>query len=160
MNAEGSEFRLAELLGQKRATITTAESCTGGLLAGALVNVPGISEWFREGFITYSDEAKERRLSVSHDTLGRYGAVSALTAEEMAAGAAGAAGADLAVSTTGIAGPGGGSTEKPVGLVYIGGFYKGRTRHERHVFDGDRAAVRSQAVQAAIGMAMRMLEEG
>ena len=111
----------------KHLTVTTAESCTGGLIAGTLINAAGASDVLNEGYVTYSNEAKERLVHVSHETLERYGAVSAQTAQEMAEGAARAAGADAAVSATGIAGPGGGSVEKPVGLVYIGCCLNGRT---------------------------------
>lgn len=153
----GYEFEAARLLEQKKLRVTTAESCTGGLIAGALVNVPGISEWFGEGYVTYSNEAKERLLGVSHGTLETYGAVSEQTAREMAEGAAKAADADVSVVSTGIAGPDGGTEEKPVGLVYIGCFCKGTVRVEKHLFDGDRAQVRAQSVQAALSLLRTML---
>lgn len=153
----GYEFEAARLLEQKKLRVTTAESCTGGLIAGALVNVPGISEWFGEGYVTYSNEAKERLLGVSHGTLETYGAVSEQTAREMAEGAAKAADADVSVVSTGIAGPDGGTAEKPVGLVYIGCFCKGTVRVEKHLFDGDRAQVRAQSVQAALSLLRTML---
>lgn len=153
------EFEIARLLEQKRVHVTTAESCTGGLIAGTLVNVPGISAWFGEGYVTYSNGAKEKLLGVSHETLETYGAVSAETAREMAEGAARAADADAAVAVTGIAGPDGGTAEKPVGLVYIGCFYKGTVRVEKHIFDGDRSQVRTQSVQAALSLLKKMLEE-
>ena len=155
----GYEFEAARLLEQKKLRVTTAESCTGGLIAGALVNVPGISEWFGEGYVTYSNEAKERLLGVSHGTLETYGAVSEQTAREMAEGAAKAADADVSVVSTGIAGPDGGTAEKPVGLVYIGCFCKGTVRVEKHLFDGDRAQVRAQSVQAALSLLRTMLIE-
>ena len=153
------EFEVAELLEQKKLHVTTAESCTGGLIAGALVNVPGISEWFGEGYVTYSNEAKEKLLGVSRETLTTYGAVSAETAGEMARGAADAAGADVAVAVTGIAGPDGGTAEKPVGLVYMGCFCKGELCVEKHIFAGDRAQVRAQSVQAALRLLKMMLEQ-
>ena len=155
----GYEFEAARLLEQKKLRVTTAESCTGGLIAGALVNVPGISEWFGEGYVTYSNEAKERLLGVSHGTLETYGAVSEQTAREMAEGAAKAADADVSVVSTGIAGPDGGTAEKPVGLVYIGCFCKGTVHVEKHLFDGDRAQVRAQSVQAALSLLRTMLIE-
>ena len=155
----GYEFEAARLLEQKKLRVTTAESCTGGLIAGALVNVPGISEWFGEGYVTYSNEAKERLLGVSHETLETYGAVSEQTAREMAEGAAKAADADVAVVSTGIAGPDGGTAEKPVGLVYIGCFCRGTVRVEKHLFDGDRARVRAQSVDAALALLRTMLTE-
>ncbi|MCI7131281.1 MAG: CinA family protein [Lachnospiraceae bacterium] len=155
----GYEFEVAKLLEQKKLHVTTAESCTGGLIAGTLVNVPGISAWFGEGYVTYSNQAKEKLLGVSHETLEVHGAVSAETAEEMAEGAAKAAGADVAVVSTGIAGPDGGTAEKPVGLVYIGCFCKGTIRVEKHIFEGDRAQVRTQSVQAALLLLKTMLEK-
>ena len=155
----GDEFDVARLLEQKKLHVTTAESCTGGLIAGALVNVPGISKWFGDGYVTYSNEAKERLLGVSHETLETYGAVSEQTAREMAEGAAKAADADVSVVSTGIAGPDGGTAQKPVGLVYIGCFCKGTVRVERHLFVGDRAQVRTQSVQAALLLLKMMLEK-
>lgn len=155
----GYEFEVAKLLEQKKLYVTTAESCTGGLIAGTLVNVPGISAWFGEGYVTYSNEAKEKLLGVSHKTLEVHGAVSAETAKEMAEGAAKAASADVAVVSTGIAGPDGGTAEKPVGLVYIGCFCKGNVRVEKHIFEGDRAQVRTQSVRAALFLLKTMLEK-
>ena len=159
MNGQGIEFEVAALLEEKKLHVTTAESCTGGLIAGTLVNVPGISQWFGEGYVTYSNEAKEKLLGVSHETLERYGAVSAETAREMAGGAAAAADTEAAVSVTGIAGPDGGTDEKPVGLVYMGCFCMGNTRVEKHIFAGDRAQVRAQSVQAALALLRTMLTE-
>lgn len=159
MRTAGIEFEVAELLEQKKLHVTTAESCTGGLIAGSLVNVPGISEWFGEGYVTYSNEAKEKLLGVSRETLTTCGAVSAETAEEMARGAADAAGVDVAVAVTGIAGPDGGTAEKPVGLVYMGCFCKGELCVEKHIFAGDRAQVRAQSVQAALQLLKSMLEQ-
>lgn len=151
------EERIAQKLMELGYTATTAESCTGGLLAGRLLNAPGVSEVYKEGYITYSNEAKEKILHVSHDTLQVHGAVSPQTAEEMARGAAKAAGADAALSTTGIAGPGGGTAQKPVGLVYIGCYVNGTVKAEQHLFAGERAAVRSQSVEAALNLLERML---
>ena len=146
------------LLIEKKLTVTTAESCTGGLIASALVDVAGVSEVYREGYITYSNEAKEKLLGVRKETIEAHTEVSAETAAEMAEGAAGNAGADLALSSTGIAGPGGGSAERPVGLVYLGLYDRGRIVTERHVFSGDRASVRSQAAAASIRMLYEALE--
>lgn len=144
------EEKIVQNLDLSGYTITTAESCTGGLLAGRLINVPGISKIYKEGYITYSNEAKEKLLCVSHDTLETYGAVSTQTAQEMARGAAKAAGADVALATTGIAGPDGGTPEKPVGLVYIGCFVNGEVFVEEHVFAGERSQVRNMSVEAAL----------
>lgn len=159
MSAQSIEFEIAALLEQKELSVTTAESCTGGLIAGTLVNVPGISSWFGEGYVTYSNAAKEKLLGVPHRILETYGAVSTQTAEAMAKGAAKAAGVDAAIAVTGIAGPDGGTAEKPVGLVYMGCFCKGRICVEKHQFDGDRTAVRANSVQAALKLLKSMLEE-
>ena len=147
------EKEIASLLSKHRITITTAESCTGGLIAASLVNVPGISDRFGEGYITYSNEAKEKLLGVSHETLLKYGAVSLQTAQQMASGARDAAHADLAVISTGIAGPDGGTKEKPVGLVYLACACGSGIQVERHLFDGDRQQIRRAATEAEIGRA-------
>ncbi len=152
------EVRIAQLLIQRGFTVTTAESCTGGLLAGRLVNAAGISEVLREGYITYSNEAKEKLLHVSHQTLETYGAVSEQTALEMAQGAARQAGAKAALATTGIAGPDGGTAEKPVGLVYIGCYVNGVTIVEKHIFAGDRTQVRTMAVETALTLLEQALQ--
>lgn len=144
------EERIAALLKQRGFTVTTTESCTGGLLAGRLLNAAGVSEVYQEGYITYSNEAKEKLLHVSHETLEAYGAVSEQTALEMVQGAARQAGAQAALATTGIAGPDGGTPEKPVGLVYIGCYVHGVTIVEEHLFAGERAQVRNLAVEAAL----------
>lgn len=131
--------------------IATAESCTGGMIGEALTAVPGMSECYGFGIISYANEAKISLLGVSADTLGKYGAVSPQTACEMADGALRLSGSDIAVSVTGIAGPGGGTPEKPVGLVYIGFAAKGQqTMAIRNVFDGDRNSVRSQTAAKAL----------
>lgn len=144
------EEAIVELLKEKKMTVTTAESCTGGLLAGRIMNVAGASAVYNEGYITYSNGAKEKLLGVSGETLEKCGAVSAETAAEMAKGAANAAGADAALSVTGIAGPDGGSKEKPVGLVYVGCFVGGRVRTEEFLFTGNREKNRDYAVVRAL----------
>ncbi len=151
------EERIAALLRQRGFTVTTTESCTGGLLAGRLINAAGISEVYKEGYITYSNEAKEKLLHVSHETLETYGAVSEQTAQEMVLGAAEAAGAQAALATTGIAGPDGGTPKKPAGLVYIGCHVNGVTTVERHMYAGERALVRSMAVDSALLLLEQML---
>lgn len=151
------EERIAALLRQRGFTVTTTESCTGGLLAGRLINAAGISEVYKEGYITYSNEAKEKLLHVSHETLETYGAVSEQTAQEMVLGAAEAAGAQAALATTGIAGPDGGTQKKPAGLVYIGCHVNGVTTVERHMYAGERAHVRSMAVESALLLLEQML---
>lgn len=155
--AKTLEEEVVELLARKHLTVTTAESCTGGLIAGTLINAAGASDVLNEGYVTYSNEAKERLLHVSHETLERYGAVSAQTAQEMAEGAARAAGADAALSATGIAGPGGGSVEKPVGLVYIGCCLNGRTVVKECRFNGSRMENRLRTVETALTMLREQL---
>ena len=146
---------LGELLVNKKLTISTAESCTGGMIASRLINYPGISEVFLEGAVTYANEAKIRTLKVNKETLDKYGAVSEQTAEEMAIGIAKRTGSDISVVTTGIAGPGGGTEEKPVGLVYIGLFYKGNVKTFRYVFNGNRETVRTKATITALDLVRR-----
>ena len=119
---------VGRLLLEKHITIACAESCTGGLFAGALTDTAGISEVFARGYVTYSAEAKEAELGVKPETIDAYGIVSPQVAGEMAAGLAAKTGADLCISVTGIAGPGGGSKDKPVGLAYIGLSYKGKVQ--------------------------------
>lgn len=151
------ENKIIELLIKHNLKITTAESCTGGLIAATLVNVPGVSGQFGEGYITYSNEAKEKLLGVSHETLETYGAVSSQTAEEMAKGAKKAANADISIISTGIAGPDGGTKEKPVGLVYLACCLGDDTEVERHMFLGDRQEVRQASVRAALALAEKMI---
>ena len=159
----GSEKALeeivVELLARLHMTVTTAESCTGGLIAATLVNVSGASDVLREGFITYSNEAKERLVGVRRETLETYGAVSYQTAEEMARGAAKAACAQAALSATGIAGPGGGTKEKPVGLVYIGCYVKGQVSIKECRFTGNRMENRLHTVQTALELLKETLEK-
>lgn len=140
------ESVVGEMLVKKNLTIATAESCTGGLLSGALINYPGISSVFVEGAITYSNEAKMKRLGVKEETLNKYGAVSEETAAEMAQGIAKNAGTDIGISVTGIAGPGGGTEEKPVGLVYVGLCIKGETQVKKLSLFGDRQQIRRRTV--------------
>jgi nicotinamide-nucleotide amidase len=131
--------------------IATAESCTGGLVAAALTAIAGSSDVVERGFVAYSNEAKAELLGVAPATIAAHGAISAATAAAMAEGALARAPIDLAVSVTGVAGPGGGSAEKPVGLVQLGLARRGGAcRTERHVFSGDRTAVREAALRAAL----------
>jgi nicotinamide-nucleotide amidase len=138
-------------------TLATAESCTGGLVGARLTDIAGASDVFLGGVIAYSDDVKRRELDVPADTLQRHGAVSAETAEAMAAGARGRLGADVAVSVTGIAGPGGATPEKPVGLVYIALASAERTSSKRFQLSGDREAVRARATALALHMLRRLL---
>ena len=153
------EERIIKELQKRKMTLTTAESCTGGLLAGRILNVSGASAVYNEGHITYSNEAKERLLGVSHETLETYGAVSKETAAEMARGAALTARADVGLSTTGIAGPTGGTPEKPVGLVYVGCYYNGVVKVEECWFAGDREQNRNAAVTAALELLWKTLSK-
>lgn len=153
------EKEVADLLAQKNYTMTTAESCTGGMLAARMVNVPGVSGVFNAGFITYANEAKQKLVGVKQETLKTYGAVSRETAGEMAEGAAKAAGAMVAVSTTGIAGPDGGTPEKPVGLVYIGCYVDGKLAVKEYHFSGNRMEVRESTVEAALVLLKGMLAD-
>ncbi len=131
--------------------VGTAESCTGGLVAAALTAIAGSSDVVERGFVAYSNEAKSELLGVPPAIIAAHGAVSAQTAAAMAEGALARAPVDLAVSVTGVAGPGGGSLEKPVGLVHFGLARRGGAcRTERHVFPGDRAAVRDRALREAL----------
>ena len=146
---------VVDLLAERKLHVTTAESCTGGLIAGTLVNVAGASDVLNEGYVTYSNEAKERLI----ETLETYGAVSGRTAHEMAEGAAKAANADAALSATGIAGPGGGTEEKPVGLVYIGCYLNGKTTVKECRWNGSRMENRLDTVKAALEMLKERLVE-
>ena len=144
------EEKVVHSLLERGLTITTAESCTGGLLAGTILNVSGASAVYNEGHITYSNEAKMRILGVASETLAQYGAVSKQTAKEMAEGAARVANADVALSTTGIAGPGGGTPEKPVGLIYVGCFIRGTTIVKELRLNGTREENRRDTVEEAL----------
>jgi nicotinamide-nucleotide amidase len=137
--------------------LATAESCTGGLVAAAVTGVPGASKVLERGWVTYSNRAKAEELGVSAGILERHGAVSAETAAAMAEGARLNAGADAALAVTGIAGPDGGSPEKPVGTVWFAVATPARTRTDRRVFPGDRAAVRAAAVRHGLAL---LLAEG
>lgn len=156
---ETLEMAVVRLLKKLELTVSTAESCTGGLLAARLVNVPGVSDVFREGFITYSNKAKRKILDVNKGTLKKYGAVSEQTAKEMATGGVFATDSDVCVAITGIAGPEGGSEEKPVGLVYIACYLKDKVRVEQYLFKGNRNKVREQAVVKALDLLRRSILE-
>lgn len=146
------EKAVADLLMANGLTVTCAESCTGGLLSARLINVPGVSETYKSGLITYSNKAKRRFLGVKKSTLQKYGAVSEQTAEEMARGAALFAKTDVSVAVTGIAGPDGGTEEKPVGLVYIACSVKGNVTVKKYHFTGNRSKVREASVSAALSL--------
>ncbi len=144
------EEAVVQLLKEQQISLTTVESCTGGLFTGRLVNVQGASEVLKQGFITYSNKAKRKLIGVKKLTLKEFGAVSEKTAKEMAKGAILTTGSDAAVAITGIAGPDGGTKEKPVGLVYIAVSVKGNLRVEEYRFTGNRAKIRESAVVAAL----------
>jgi len=139
--------------------LVTAESCTGGLVAGCLTSIPGSSEVYDRGFVVYSNKAKHDLLGVPGGLIASVGAVSEEVARAMADGAIARSEATLSVAVTGIAGPGGGSAAKPVGLVHIAAARTGHaTLHERHLFTGDRDAIRKQAVDAALDLLLRRAE--
>jgi nicotinamide-nucleotide amidase len=155
VSAAGETFALASRLGglllARRWIVATAESCTGGLIAGAITDVAGSSGWFERGFVTYSNEAKIEMLGVRAETVAAHGAVSEATAREMVTGALRNGGATLAVAVTGIAGPAGGTPAKPVGLVWLAwGRRDGPVEARAEQFPGDRAAVRAATVRVAL----------
>ena len=159
MNNENSiEYNLGKILCNNKLTISTAESCTGGMVAAKLISYPGISSAFLEGAVTYSNEAKIRRLGVKKETLDVYGAVSEETAREMVEGIAKESSSNTSIATTGIAGPGGGTNEKPVGLVYIAVHVNDNTTIEKCNFSGNREEVRISATNHALKMIKVELE--
>lgn len=150
---------VSEILRERHLKMASAESCTGGLIAAHITERSGSSEIFDRGFVTYSNEAKVDMLGVSLASLEEHGAVSQTVAEEMASGAIRNSNADIAVSVTGIAGPSGGSAEKPVGLVYIGIARRGEPASaQRHIFKGSRDEVRAQSVRTALEKIRSVLE--
>ena len=143
---------IIEKLTRHGKTVAVAESCTGGMICSMLVEQAGASACFAEGYVTYSNEAKEKNLGVSHEVLEACGAVSEQTARQMAEGVRRRGEADYGVATTGIAGPDGGTAEKPVGLVYIACAHAAGTQVDRHVVSGDRTRVRTQAAERALAL--------
>lgn len=140
--------------------LATAESCTGGGVAQAITDVAGSSAWFERGFITYSNLAKQQMLRVSEETLKQHGAVSEATVREMVAGALANSAAQVALAVSGIAGPDGGTADKPVGTVWFAwGIKHGATHAQRHQIGGDRAEVRAQAVRIALQGVVNMLNQ-
>jgi PncC family amidohydrolase len=149
---------LSLLLTQKNMRLATAESCTGGMIAAAMTDRSGSSAVFERGYVTYSNEAKIEELGVKSETIETYGAVSEQTAAEMAAGALKHSHADIALSVTGIAGPNGGTQEKPVGLVYIGIALQNKETHVvKNNFDGDRTTIRQATVEKALELLIETL---
>ena len=153
------EYIVGDILCRNKLTISTAESCTGGMVAAKLISYPGISSSFLEGAVTYSNEAKMKRLGVNKRTLDNYGAVSEETAIEMAEGIAKESSSKVSISTTGIAGPGGGTDKKPVGLVYIAVHVNKVTKVEKCNFTGCREEVRISATNYALKMLKDELEK-
>ncbi len=151
------EEQVVSLLKEKHMQVSFAESCTGGLLSGRLVNVSGVSDVFKESYVTYGNEAKQGLLGVSNQALQDYGAVSRQVAEQMVKGTAKRSGAQAAVAVTGIAGPEGGTYLKPVGLVYIGCLVNGEVTVTENHFEGNRAEVRAQTVEAALTLLLDCL---
>lgn len=150
--------KIIEKLIEKGIVVATAESCTGGMIASAITDVSGSSAIFGYGMVTYSNEAKMKILGVREDTLKKFGAVSKETAYEMAEGLQKVSSADVAVSVTGIAGPGGGSELKPVGLVYMGISTKQGISTRKNLFTGDRDEIRKQTVNAALNLIAEKLD--
>lgn len=167
MNHTNSEihslYTLADEVGRRLLSaglvLTTAESCTGGGIAQAVTEVAGSSQWFDCGFVTYSNRAKMALLGVEKETLDEVGAVSPQVVAQMVRGAIGSSGAQVAVAVSGVAGPGGGSPDKPVGTVWFAWYFDGGVETERHLFSGDRSAVRHATVVTALrGLLQRLYE--
>ena len=152
--------QLADTLRRRQYRLATAESCTGGWIAKVCTDLPGSSDWFELGIVSYSNAAKQKLLQVSADSLQQHGAVSEAVVREMATGVLQQSGADVALSVSGIAGPGGGSEDKPVGTVWFGWCLRGEAplAQVQH-FDGDRDQVRRQAVEFALRGVLQLLNE-
>jgi nicotinamide-nucleotide amidase len=152
--------KVGEKLKASRAMLVTAESCTGGWVAQALTSIAGSSDWFERGFVTYSDDSKQELLGVRSETLARHGAVSEETAREMAQGALARSKGTVALAVTGVAGPGGGSAAKPVGMVCFAWASKHAVQSETRRFSGDRESVRRQSVIRALEGVLEQLAGG
>ena len=153
-------LKLFVALEQQNARVATAESCTGGLIAGLLTEAAGSSAYFERGFVTYSNEAKQEMLDVTKESLFEFGAVSKEVARQMAQGALAKSEANFSVSVTGIAGPGGATANKPVGLVYIGVCSKkSAALATKHLFNGDRQSVRNQTIEAALKALIELIKK-
>ncbi|MBQ4828654.1 CinA family protein [Alteromonas sp. MMG017] len=150
---------LGNALRRKGWTVSSAESCTGGGIAFAFTSIAGSSDWFNQSWVTYSNDAKMRELAVKPETLNAHGAVSMQTVEAMAAGVKHKSGANVVVTVSGIAGPGGGSEEKPVGTVWFGFICGEKTEAIKQVFAGDRETVRLLAIEFAITHLLAMLAD-
>ena len=150
--------KISNLLKQKSLKLATAESCTGGLIAHTITNISGSSEFFDRGVVSYSNESKMKLLDVPEDLLIQYGAVSKEVAKAMANGIRTKSNVDIGLSTTGIAGPGGGTDKKPVGLVYIGISTKDDVMAKKFVFDGSRLENKENACSAALKMVLEVIQ--
>jgi PncC family amidohydrolase len=153
------ETKLGELLTVNNLTLATAESCTGGLIAHMITNVSGSSKYFERGLITYSNDSKIGLLNVPEKTIIEFGAVSAQTAKAMALGVRNLAGTDLGLAVTGIAGPGGGTPEKPVGLVFIALSGPEQLKVQEHRFSGSRLEIKKRTAQAALKIIIEHIED-
>lgn len=154
----GLATTLQALALERRRSVATAESCTGGLVGHVITAIPGSSAYYLGGIVSYADLAKQRLLGVPADALQRHGAVSAQVARAMAEGARASLGADVAVSVTGVAGPDGGTAAKPVGLTYVAVAGPAGTEVQRHVWSGDRAANKGQSAAAALRLLIAVLQ--
>jgi len=151
------EFELVKLLKENNMTVSTAESCTGGLIGSSIVNVPGCSAVFNQGFITYANDAKIKYLGVDCETIKNYGVVSDEVVTQMALGCARESNSDVAIVTSGIAGPDGGTDTKPVGLVWMAVYICGQVYSKKNIYKGNRTQVREQAKDEAIEYALEKL---
>lgn len=158
-NIDELKQKLFKLLHHKKLTLSTAESCTGGMIGACLTSISGISEHYGYGFVTYSNDAKQKLIGVKEETLKKHGAVSAETALEMAEGAVRVSGADIAVSVTGIAGPGGGTPQKPVGLVYVGFAAKDKRLFKKLNLSGDRETIRQLTVMNVLELIINQIDK-
>lgn len=156
---EKCKEQLVAKLKEKNYHIATAESCTAGLVASSIVDVPGASEVFEEGYVTYSNRVKEKVLGVSKETMEAYTVVSAQVAEQMAQGAHQRSGAEIAVSVTGYAGPQDAEDGTKAGTVYIGTYFQGKAEARKYLFSGDRRQVREQAADEAVRFALERITE-
>jgi len=152
------EARIGRILRERRMRIAVAESCTGGHISNRITNIQGASDYFDMGFVTYSNDSKELYLFVPEEVIAEKGAVSSEVAKEMAEGLREATHADIALSVTGIAGPGGGTPEKPVGTVFVGLASKDGTFVNRFLFSGDRISIKEQTSEAALKLVLDYLE--
>ena len=155
---DSKTIKLGEILNGRRLTLSVAESCTGGLLGGAVTSAAGSSSYFRGGVIAYDNDIKRDILGVPSEDLEKYGAVSDQVVRAMASGVAKLFNSDCAISVSGIAGPGGATDGKPVGLVFIGVSFKGKTQSRSFVFNGNREEVRAQSVSAAVEFLIETLQ--